>query len=50
MALKFDYPRKTIEVWLKFLKLNPLSKPLPLSKTLKEKNSPHYKSLLRDYF
>jgi hypothetical protein len=34
-ALKYDYPQRMVETWLKFIKLNPLGKLLPLDKSLK---------------
>lgn len=34
-ALNYDYPQKLVEVWIKFLKLNPLGKLLPLQKSFK---------------
>lgn len=49
-VLKYDYPKKTIELWMKFIKLNPLSDLLPLDRSLQEKSSPIYRGLLREYF
>lgn len=48
--MEYDYPKKTVELCLKFIKLNPLSELLPFHKSLKEKNSPLYKGLMREYF
>lgn len=49
-CIKFDYPKRTIETWMKFLKLNPLSPLLPLDPNFKLKDPQLYKSLLREYF
>ena len=34
-ALKYDYPQKMVELWIKFIKLNPMGTLLPLDKSLK---------------
>lgn len=49
-VLRYEYPKKTVELWLKFIKLNPLSDLLPFDKSLQLKNSPSYRGLLREYF
>jgi hypothetical protein len=49
-VLHHDYPRKTVEVWLKFMKLNPLARLLPLDRGFRERNALEFKNLLRYYF